>query len=164
MAESRKKIFEEYYIPEPMSGCWIWIGSTCAGYGRVGMKQLKRIFINIKKMPFIGREVYAHRLSWFLFKGTNPKELDVLHKCDNPLCVNPDHLFLGTQKDNIMDRNKKDRQAKGEKSGLSKLTEEEIRNIKNDKRKQTEIGKDYKVTKQNIFLIKHGVTWKHINV
>jgi len=71
--------------------CWIWIGShNNHGYGKM-------------MYPRKGEFIYAHRLSYILHKGEIPDGLLVLHKCDNPLCVNPSHLFLGTQLDNVHD-------------------------------------------------------------
>jgi hypothetical protein len=81
--------------PEPNTGCWLWLGAPVdwKGYGRFYRD---------------GAAVLAHRAAWGLFRG-EPADLRVLHKCDNPACVNPDHLFLGTQLDNIRDRDAKGR-------------------------------------------------------
>src|ERR1043166_7633701 len=77
------------------NGCWIWQGAkTTLGYGQV--------CINYKL-------IYAHRLVWELTVGPIPKGMNVLHRCDNPPCVNPLHLFLGTQMDNVLDCRKKGR-------------------------------------------------------
>lgn len=79
--------------------CWVWKGSKAgAGYGVLGIDY---------------KSVYAHRFSYELHFGPIPDNLCVLHKCDNPPCVNPDHLFLGTQLDNMDDRNRKGRTHKG---------------------------------------------------
>lgn len=77
--------FEEMYIPEPNSGCWLWIGRSLKGYGRFGGSH------------------YAHRLSFQLFNGPIPKGMWVCHRCDTPFCVNPQHLFAAPPRGNVMD-------------------------------------------------------------
>lgn len=91
--------------PEPNSGCWIWVGSRFPymGYGRVKDG---------------GRERLAHRVSWELAtQAPVPDGMAVLHRCDNPPCVNPDHLFLGTLTDNNVDRMHKGRSSTGSDHG-----------------------------------------------
>ena len=84
--------FAARYIPEPNTGCWLWLGWTDAdGYG--GFK-------------IDGVTLKAHRVSWMLARGEMPK-LQVLHRCDTPGCVNPDHLFLGDNDTNIADKIRK---------------------------------------------------------
>ena len=105
------------------NGCWEWI--ACVDTNGFGM-----IFID-------GGPRAAHRISWEVFNGEIPKGysyhgLCVCHKCDNPRCVNPDHLFLGTHTDNMKDMVKKGRSANhdGEKNGRSKLTRENVLKIR----------------------------------
>lgn len=99
-----KNRFEERYIPEPMSGCWLWIGQYQSnGYGVISLEKNKRIRKNIM----------AHRASWKIHNGEIKDGLFVCHKCDNRLCVNPKHLFLGTPKDNTQDMIKKGRRIQG---------------------------------------------------
>ena len=91
--------FEAKISPEPMSGCWLWTASTDGGgYGHI------RINKQLLKAP---------RVSYELFKGIIPPGLCVCHKCDTPACVNPDHLFLGTQKANAIDKVRKGRMVMG---------------------------------------------------
>lgn len=88
--------FCDNIFPESNTGCWLWDG-PCDYCGVKGYEVLK---------PFItafGRRWIASRFSWFLFHGDIPDGMKVCHKCDTPMCVNPDHLFLGTQKDNMRD-------------------------------------------------------------
>lgn len=94
--------FNEKWIPEPNSGCWLWTASTnpISGYGVIGVS-------SEKTKP-------AHRVSWELYRGPIPAGVGhhgtcVLHKCDNRACVNPDHLFLGSNKDNVHDCMRKGR-------------------------------------------------------
>lgn len=104
-------------------GCWAWNGAkTCDGYGRVN---------NGRNKSPIG----AHRVSWFIHKGKIPRGLFVLHKCDNPECTNPDHLFLGTQRDNIIDAFKKGRidnfnHESGENNNVAKLSMFDVKKIR----------------------------------
>lgn len=90
--------FEAKYIPVTESGCWIWEGATGGGDLRGRMK-----------LPGTRRNEYAHRISWMLHRGPIPDDKAVLHRCDVGLCVNPYHLFLGTQIENIADRQRKGR-------------------------------------------------------
>jgi len=134
--------------------CWPWTGFLDRdGYGRIrkGGRQ-----------PKLG----AHRIAWQLAHGAIPDGLCVLHHCDNPFCMNPKHLFLGTHADNAQDRDNKGRQAKGdsiklfgEKNGQAKLTREDIWAIRKDKRSQYVLGPLYGVDPTQISRIRRGVHW-----
>lgn len=91
--------FDDMYCPEPNSGCWLWTASVRHRYGSIRTSSTKCSS--------------AHRVSWELHHGPIPEGICVLHRCDTPTCVNPDHLFLGTQLDNIKDRDQKGRNKKG---------------------------------------------------
>jgi len=152
MNEKDKQRFLSNYIPEPNSGCWLWssyCGST--GYGR---------FSSNNKM------FWSHRVSWEIHKGKIPKGLCVLHKCDIPSCINPDHLFLGTQAENVKDCVKKGRHKfglmRGENQVNSKLTEKDILEIRKSSLTQTEIAKIYKIKQATVSGIKLRKSWKHI--
>ena len=93
--------FQDKYIPEPNSGCWLWIGSVGDdGYGNIG--EGGRGSPNLK----------AHRVSYGIHKGPIPEGKDVCHKCDVTICVNPDHLFLGDDSENMKDCHNKNRHSK----------------------------------------------------
>lgn len=97
-----KQRFEKYFIPEPNSGCWIWVGAML-GKERGGFRMgPDKNFVKIA----------ASRASWLIYKGEIEDGLLVCHKCDVPFCVNPDHLFLGTHKDNTIDMVNKNRHFK----------------------------------------------------
>lgn len=96
-------------IPEPNSGCWLWVGAVnpTTGYGHLQWTVYKGL---------IGRDQIAHRVSYRAFIGDIPDGMHVCHKCDVPSCINPDHLFLGTSKDNKQDSVQKGRHATGDRS------------------------------------------------
>jgi hypothetical protein len=132
------------------SKCWNWTAAKDKdGYGQIRID---------------GKSERAHRVSYELFYGTDPAHLCVLHNCDNPACINPDHLFLGTHSDNMADRGAKGRQARpnGTTNGRSKLTEAEVLDIRASTDTGSSLATKYNVTRQLISLIKLRKTWKHI--
>lgn len=111
---SSEERFLSFVEPEPTSGCWLWAGNG----GRYGQFWLNR------------HNLGAHVASWLLFRGEKPPHLQVLHKCDVSLCVNPDHLFVGSQLDNRRDAMTKNRVARGERIHNAVLAEAKVRTIR----------------------------------
>jgi hypothetical protein len=142
-----KERFEKFINKTTESGCWLWTGAD-NGYG-YGAFALRKYHV-----------VAAHRLSWELYVGPIPDNMDVLHKCDTPPCCNPLHLFLGTHKDNMQDATHKGRLPYGEKNHLSKLTEDKVKSIRKDTRSQADIAKEYCLHPSTVSYIKSGKTWK----
>ena len=131
--------------------CWLWTGAVNdKGYGWVSRTRA------------LG-PTRAHRFSWEIHRGQIPKGKCVLHKCDVPLCVNPDHLFLGTRKDNTRDMMRKGRCINGERASWSKLTEKEVREILKSKDSQRTLARRYGVIQQTISSIKRRINWKHVD-
>jgi hypothetical protein len=110
----------------------------------------------------------AHRFAWLLYRGEIPKGLYVCHACDNRLCVNLDHLWLGTAKDNMVDASQKKRlwSPSGEKSWQAKLTAERVKLLrrlhKEGKLNQTEWARKWGITSSSIGQAVHGRTWRHV--
>lgn len=101
-------------------GCWLWQGGlTGAGYGNFAVRRGRKV-----------QNQLAHRMAHTLLCGPIPHGLFVLHTCDTPACVNPDHLFIGNQADNMTDKCQKGRQARGERNGFAKLNWTQVRAIR----------------------------------
>lgn len=140
--------------PDPNSGCWLWTGATF-NHGRPQLRLKNGL-------------VLAARVSYEAFKGEAPGDLMVCHKCDTPLCVNPNHLFLGTHADNMADRSAKGRQARnhGNKNGCAILTEFQVMEIRRTYAKggvgSEALGREYGVSGRQIRYIVSGKEWAHL--
>lgn len=131
-------------------GCWNWTGVIHRdGYGLS--------FFN-------GKQIRAHRHMLLRSLGLQESELLALHKCDNRRCVNPDHLYLGTPKQNSTDMVSRNRQSRrfGEDNSVSKITKEIAIAVFLDKRKHKDIARDYGIAVSTVSSIKVGSNWSHI--
>lgn len=139
-----------YHSKPNEAGCRIWQGAkNPKGYGHIKWQ---------------GRVWQAHRLAWTDANGPIPDGLHVCHRCDTPSCVNVEHLFLGTNDDNMADRSAKGRQAfnRGVHNGRAKLTEDDVRAIRADPRVHAAVARDYGVSTTKVSQIRRGVAWRHI--
>jgi hypothetical protein len=140
-------------------GCWEWQGNInpVSGYGR---------------LQFEKQMLFAHRVAYELYVGPIPEGMVICHHCDNPPCVRPDHLFLGTHADNVADKMNKGRWAGGSKPGEahhnSILTDEQVAAIRAALRQPLrhgdvrKIARQYNVDESTIHHIKSGRAWRHI--
>lgn len=125
--------FESKFIPVTESGCWLWLRRTSpAGYGHFGRKH---------------GSCQAHRVAWELYKGPIPDGMNVCHVCDVRCCVNPDHLFLGTQQDNMRDCWNKGRSSIGSA----------IRKAADDRRSRTHCKRGHPFSGKNLYIKPNGM-------
>lgn len=139
---------ENKSIPEPNSGCWLWLaGLDTHGYGSLSIGRTK---------------VLAHRLSFATHKGPIPSGAYVLHTCDNRACINPDHLWLGTHADNMRDMAAKRRNVTypGTSNVNAKLTPDVARAIFADPRRSGQISRQYGICPSTVRRIKTGRLWR----
>lgn len=153
--KDRKRFWSKVSINDNKEVCWEWQRgkSVIGGYGNFDLR---------------GKTFRAHRIAFFMGNGADPKDLCVCHKCDNPACVNPNHLFLGTDKDNVHDMHKKGRFSvrRGEENNLSKLKEGQVKEIL-EKHKNgqsaSSLCKEYNVSSTVIYSIVNRITWKYLS-
>ena len=140
---------------EKTDGCWWWrAGKTSRGYG---------VFYIQPKQP-----VYAHRYVYQLVTGVDPGDLHVLHECDNPSCVRPEHLFLGTHQDNMADMYAKGRRtpATGERASGARLTWDQVREIRRLLPTVTvsALAQQFNVDRHTIRIIRDNKSWKETKI
>lgn len=136
--------FERRSFPEPNSGCWLWEGAVSSqGYGR---------------MTFNGKNRNAHRVLWIVTHGEPPDGQLVCHKCDVRVCVNPDHLFLGTNQDNMIDMVRKGR-------APAAYPVEVVRSVRQLRGTAThaEIGRRFGLTKTAVKSLLKGTSWRWVS-
>lgn len=137
--------------------CWLWTGQKRNGYGEFRLIPTRQ-----------GIRELAHRISYAIHSGPIPKGMFVCHKCDNPPCVNPDHLFLGTSKDDNQDRHRKGgyvNQPQGENHFNVFLTEAQVRAIHDryvPNKNSPELAAEFGIDKRYVWLIGTERRWKHL--
>lgn len=146
-----KTIEERFWEKVDKSGdCWLWLGQTNGGYGVISCN---------------GKDKYAHRVSWQIHNGNIPGDILVLHTCDNPPCVNPDHLWLGTDADNTNDKVKKNRHLCGSSQPNSKLHESDvlvIRELWSVGTSKKAIAWLFDIAEGTAYQIAKRTSWRHI--
>jgi hypothetical protein len=137
-------------------GCWEWVGYKKRGYGST-------------RAPKSRAQFFAHRVAYYLANGADPDEMEVCHTCDNPACVRPDHLFLGTQADNMADKIAKGRHrsgpSKGGQNGNAKLSEADARLVIEAimaGESNTAISQRYPIGHTLVSRIRTGKAWRHV--
>jgi hypothetical protein len=136
-------------------GCWFWTAAKAGGYGQFSLRHALRI--------------QSHRYAWLLEYGPIPEGVLVLHKCDEPLCVRPEHLFLGSHSDNSRDAFTKGRRTQpnhgqliGERNGRAKLTADQVRAVHASKNSGRKLARELGVTAGAIHHIRQGRSWRHL--
>ena len=150
--------FEQKFVKDRKSKCWVWTASLYAGH-KSGDKTFP-----YGNFTYEGRAHPAHRISWVLYRGPIKRGMKVLHKCDNPRCVNPAHLFLGTQKDNIADMDTKGRRALGRAGGRAKLSAAIVRQLRraSAQKSYAALAAEFGVSDQTVRSVVLRHTWKHV--
>lgn len=146
--------FDSKWKRDPATGCWLWMASTAGkGYGQF-------------RIPGTRKNIYAHRLSYELFKGALPKGAHLMHSCDTPCCVNPDHLSIGTPLQNARDMRDKGRHLNGQLNSSAKLTADQALAIKtllaHSNLSQRVIARLFGLQQMEISRIKRGERWAHV--
>lgn len=147
----RQKIADN--VVKKRNGCWIW--------------KRKKGYYGYGHTTYRSKSMSVHRVSWIVFKGEIPNGLCVCHKCDVPSCCNPEHLFLGTHKQNTRDmmQKKKVFDFVGEKNNQAILTNEivlEMRKLKREGKRTIDIARQFNVKRATCSNAIHRVSWKHI--
>jgi len=139
-------------MPVPFSGCWLWTEAlNGAGYGVANVSN---------------KVERAHRLSFLAFKGSIPDGMYICHSCDEPSCVNPDHLFAGTPKQNMDDMRAKGRQVlgerRGQRNGSAKITDAQAVEIYKATDSNMVLAAQYGITSTMVGYIRSGKNWAHV--
>jgi hypothetical protein len=147
--------FAQKFVRGGDADCWLWTGAISAHKRKRNHRQGHIIADD-------GSTLISSRAAWLIFKGEIPAGSHVLHTCDNPICVNPHHLFLGTNTDNIADRMAKGRSTIGEKDGFAKLTTEQVIAISSAVGPVAQIARQYGIGRTQVYRIRRKETWAHL--
>jgi hypothetical protein len=148
------KLTREGPVHPKQGQCWQWLGAKAGdGYG---------------SFRFRGFWSRAHRLSYSLYVGSIPEGLSVLHRCDNPMCVNPSHLFVGSQKDNVQDTESKHRgnHPKRERHGRAVLTEGDVQGLRERYSRgesKAHLARVFGISQTHTARIINGKAWNHVD-
>ena len=153
MLTAAQQYIEDRIERVPESGCWIWMLACCpTGYGKACAAAL------------FGRDnIYAHCLSWLIYRGPIPDGMSVLHRCDVRCCCNPAHLFLGTHAENSADMAQKGRSLQGEKHHKSKLTEAMRQEMLSSDEPGAVVAKRLGLNHTTVNRYRRGASWKHLS-
>lgn len=144
----QKRNFWDKVSVTGLDQCWEWKGGiNSGGYAQFCLNN---------------KSIHSHRLSYFLTRGEIPEGAVIRHRCDNRKCVNPTHLLSGSHQDNTNDMFERNRFPRGETSGMSKLTDEQAISIRNDKRKRSEIAREYGISEVTVKRIQLKYCRKHL--
>jgi len=137
------------FVTPAGDACWLWAGTILkSGYGNFGVGG--------------GKTEYAHRFSYRLYVGDIPPGMEVCHSCDVRACANPDHLFVGTRKDNVDDCIAKGRNAKGERMANAKLTDDDVVLIRASLKSDRELAVDFDVSPSRVNQVRNRLGWRHV--
>lgn len=148
--EVMRRKFYDRVVASDEDSCWLWVGAYANAYGQMP---------NGRRPTF-----YAHRASFLIHVGPIPEGMEVCHSCDNPSCVNPNHLFVGTHADNMRDMKEKGKR-RGALQARAKLTDADIpriREMRSQGYRQEEIARHFGMSRTGIANILQGRTWTHV--
>lgn len=146
-------------MPHMEDECWMWTGAVDKRNGKANNKYGR---VSITDAAGQTKTWRVPKLAYLHFVGPIAPGLLTCHHCDNPTCTRPSHLYLDTHAGNMATRNRRGRQARGVTSGMSKLTEEQVRDIYTSKSPAPVLALRYNVKRQTVTAIRLGKTWKHV--
>lgn len=148
-----ERFWSKVDVAASIEECWPWkAGRFEKGYGS----------FSLTPGFLVKRSVRAHRVAYELTRGSIPVGMIVMHKCDNPPCCNPNHLVLGTVKENAEDRDRKNRGVRGNLVPTTKLSPQAVLEIRDSKGSHRKLAKKYGVSKASIYYIKKRINWSHL--